>query len=136
MRKLTMIAAILGTAGTLALTAPPASAADTFRFSFSVGDVAVAYRDGYYDRYNRWHRWSNPREAREFRLRYSGRYRDIDRDGVPNRYDRDRDGDGIRNRFDRRPNDPRWARYSARYDRDRDGVPDRYDAYPRNPRRY
>lgn len=34
-------------------------------------------------------------------------YRDRDRDGVPNRYDRDRDGDGVPNAYDRRPNDPR-----------------------------
>ena len=34
-------------------------------------------------------------------------YRDRDRDGVPNRYDRDRDGDGVRNSVDRFPNDPR-----------------------------
>jgi len=33
--------------------------------------------------------------------------RDLDRDGVPNRYDRDRDGDGIPDRYDRRPNTPR-----------------------------
>jgi len=32
---------------------------------------------------------------------------DIDRDGVPNRYDRDRDGDGVRNRQDRAPNNSR-----------------------------
>ncbi|MDB5891339.1 MAG: hypothetical protein JWP47_2170 [Polaromonas sp.] len=37
---------------------------------------------------------------------YGGRrgQRDLDRDGVPNRYDRDRDGDGVPNRFDRTPN--------------------------------
>ncbi|SHH45239.1 hypothetical protein [Massilia sp. CF038] len=29
--------------------------------------------------------------------------RDLDNDGVPNRYDRDMDGDGVRNRYDRRP---------------------------------
>lgn len=34
------------------------------------------------------------------------RFRDNDRDGVPNRYDRDRDGDGVPNRFDRRPRNP------------------------------
>ena len=34
-------------------------------------------------------------------------YRDRDRDGVPNRYDRDRDNDGVPNAYDRRPNDPR-----------------------------
>jgi hypothetical protein len=33
-------------------------------------------------------------------------YRDMDRDGVPNRYDRDRDGDGVPNRYDRRPDNP------------------------------
>ena len=34
-------------------------------------------------------------------------YRDRDRDGVPNRYDRDRDGDGVRNSQDRFPENPR-----------------------------
>lgn len=32
-----------------------------------------------------------------------GPYGDLDRDGIPNRYDRDRDGDGVRNRYDRLP---------------------------------
>lgn len=35
-----------------------------------------------------------------------GRGYDVDRDGVPNRYDRDRDGDGVPNRYDRRPDNP------------------------------
>lgn len=68
------------------------------------------HRDG------RWHfergRWDRQRWA----------YRDPDRDGIPNRYDRDRDNDGIPNAQDR--------------DRDGDGVPNRRDAYPDNPRRY
>ena len=34
-------------------------------------------------------------------------YRDRDRDGIPNRYDRDRDNDGVPDSRDRRPNDPR-----------------------------
>ena len=34
-------------------------------------------------------------------------YRDRDRDGVPNRYDRDRDNDGVPNRADAAPNNPR-----------------------------
>ncbi len=37
---------------------------------------------------------------------HSPGYRDRDRDGVPNRYDRDRDGDGVPNRFDDHPNNP------------------------------
>ena len=32
-----------------------------------------------------------------------GGHGDLDRDGVPNRYDRDRDGDGVSNRHDRKP---------------------------------
>ena len=37
---------------------------------------------------------------------HGGRYRDRDRDGIPNRWDRDRDGDGVPNRYDRRPDNP------------------------------
>lgn len=33
-------------------------------------------------------------------------WRDQDRDGVANRYDRDRDGDGVPNRWDSRPRNP------------------------------
>jgi hypothetical protein len=46
-------------------------------------------------------------------------FRDFDRDGVQNRYDRDRDNDGVRDRYDR--------------DRDGDGVPNRFDSRPDNP---
>jgi len=35
-----------------------------------------------------------------------GGRRDLDRDGIPNRYDRDIDGDGVPNRHDRRPLNP------------------------------
>lgn len=35
-----------------------------------------------------------------------GPYGDLDRDGIVNRRDRDRDGDGVRNRYDRLPNNP------------------------------
>jgi len=34
--------------------------------------------------------------------------RDQDRDRIPDRVDRDIDGDGVGNRFDRRPRDPRY----------------------------
>ena len=37
---------------------------------------------------------------------YYGSRRDVDGDGVPNRYDRDADGDGVPNRFDSRPANP------------------------------
>lgn len=79
-------------------------------FSFRVGDVAIGYSDGYYDRRNRWHSWRNAREHEWYRVNYRDNYRgyrrDQDRDGIPNRFDRDRDGDGIPNRVDRRPNIP------------------------------
>jgi hypothetical protein len=137
MNKLTMMAAVLGTVGTLAIAdarMSPAAAQDAFSFSFSVGDVDTAYRNGYYDRSGRWHNWRDAREAREFRGRYASRYRDTDRDGVPNAYDRDRDGDGIPNRYDNRPNRPSYQR--TRSDRDGDGVPNRRDRFPRNPYRW
>jgi hypothetical protein len=35
------------------------------------------------------------------------RWRDLDRDGVPNRFDRDTDGDGVPDNRDRFPRDPR-----------------------------
>jgi hypothetical protein len=61
---------------------------------------------------------------RPVQARHHG-WRDSDRDGIPNRYDRvdnrritpwDRDGDGIPNRYDRYDN-----RYDQRYDNRRDG---------------
>jgi hypothetical protein len=57
-------------------------------------------------------------------------YRDSDRDGIPNRYDRvynprwDRDGDGIPNRHDRWDN-RRESRYDDRHDHRRDDRRDR-----------
>lgn len=138
MKKLTMIAAIVGTVGALSIAdAPfaPAAAQDRFSFSFSTGDVDMAYRNGYYDRAGRFHYWASPREQREFRARYASRYRDRDWDGIPDRFDRDRDGDGIPNRVDRRPNRPGGYVVSRR-DWDGDGVPNRYDARPRNPYRW
>lgn len=108
--KLLLAAGALTMAGLAA--AAPASAQPT-SFSFRVGDVAIGYSDGYYDRAHRWHSWRNAREHRWYRNNYgrhNGYYRSIrrdsDHDGIPNRFDRDRDSDGVPNRFDRRPNNP------------------------------
>jgi len=120
-KKLTMTAlvsvAFLGTAACSSTS--PASARESFVFGFDSGSVAFAYSDGYWDHNRRWHSWHSPREAHAFRSRYPDRYthrghrhypnagwRDSDRDGVANRYDRDRDGDGVPNRRDRRPENP------------------------------
>lgn len=66
------------------------------------------YRTGY-DRHVHHHHWhQKPRWHGHGRPHFRGddrpyRYRDLDRDGVPNFRDRDRDGDGVGNRYDRRP---------------------------------
>jgi hypothetical protein len=104
--KILLAAGALCTAG---LTATVPASAQT-GFSFRVGDVALGYDDGYYDRGHRWHSWRDARERNWYRANYRHRYygyrHDRDRDGVPNRYDRDRDGDGVPNYRDRRPNNP------------------------------
>lgn len=67
------------------------------------------YRIDYDGHRHHWHqrpRWSG-RHDHHFRGEHRPhRYRDFDRDGVPNYRDRDRDGDGVGNRHDRRPNNP------------------------------
>ena len=65
-------------------------------------------RHGKYWHPNRWvqhdGRWSFER-GRWDRERFAEN-RDLDHDGVPNRFDRDRDNDGVPNRVDRAPNNP------------------------------
>lgn len=107
--KTLFITAALG-ALTLAGTAMPA-AAQPSGFSFRMGDVGVAYDDGYYDRSRRFHRWHHQREREWYRANYQRHYyrpmrHDHDRDGIPDRVDRDRDGDGVPNYRDSRPNNP------------------------------
>ncbi len=96
-----------GMMGAAPLSAQPA------HFSFRIGDVAMGYSDGYYDRDHRWHRWRHEREREWYRVHYRTSYRgmrhDRDHDGIPNRFDRDRDNDGVPNWRDSRPNNP-WRR--------------------------
>jgi hypothetical protein len=93
-----------GMVGTLPAAAQPAG------FSFRIGDIGIAYDDGYYDRSHHWHAWRHARERDWYRVNYRHRYHgyrhDRDHDGVPNRYDRDRDNDGVPNYRDSRPNNP------------------------------
>jgi len=76
----------------------------------------------YWDRHYRDRPWYRDRarwESYDRDHRYQARVptrRDIDGDGIPNKYDKDRDGDGVRNKYDR--------------DRDGDGIPNRYDPTP------
>lgn len=128
MKKLLIATAIAG--GLLASMggASQAEARDRLMLSFDAGNVAFAYSDGYWDHDRRWHSWRSPYEARWYRDNYRHNYwnhrhsraynmgwRDMDRDGVPNRYDRDRDGDGIRNARDPMPNIPNYR--GGYYDR-------------------
>ncbi len=105
--KMLLAAGLLCGAG---FTAAPPAVAQPVGFSFRIGDVAIAYDDGYYDRRHRWHAWGHARERDWYRAHYRARYHgyrhDRDRDGIPNRYDRDRDNDGVPNYRDRRPNNP------------------------------
>lgn len=74
-------------AGTL--TTVPAQARDRVTFSIQLGDVALGYQDGYYDRDRRWHRWHSRAERDWYRAQRRDAYfhmrRDLDRD----RYRRD-----------------------------------------------
>jgi hypothetical protein len=50
--------------------------------SFSFGDVAYGYQDGYWDNGHRWHKWRNRRDHDNYRNQYGQNYRD----GYHNRY--------------------------------------------------
>src|SRR5690348_284622 len=71
-----VVAAVIG-ATSLAAAAP---AMADWGFSFDAGNVAFAYRDGYWDRYHRWHRWDNPDQYRWYRAHYANNYYDWDHD--------------------------------------------------------
>ena len=68
------LVAVVATAVSFGAALP--AAADGFAFSFNAGNLAFAYRDGYWDHYHHWHAWRNAREAREFSVRYHDHYRD------------------------------------------------------------
>lgn len=120
-----------------------------------VGGHWLRERPGYYYTQPQWIQSNGHWVRHEGRWDRRGRG-DMDRDGIPNRYDRDRDGDGIPNRYDNNSNrayghdrghdwgHDRGRGYDNdrdgvpnRHDRDRDGdgVPNRYDHRPDNPRR-
>jgi hypothetical protein len=106
-RKSTVVAisalglgAALG-AGLLFASAQPASAASRHRDD--------GYRESRRDE-RRFERRFERRDGYELFVpnRYSRR-QDLDRDGIPNRFDRDVDGDGVPNWRDRSPQNP-WRR--------------------------
>ncbi len=82
-------------------------AADSFSFSFDVGNVRLGYSDGYWDTNHKWHSWRNTRESREFRNRYKERYVADRHTRYKNEGWRDSDGDGLPDRLDSHPNNSR-----------------------------
>jgi hypothetical protein len=83
-----------------------------YRPAYVVAPNYGSHRDGRYVQQRGW--VDRNRDGMDDRR---GR-RDLDRDGVPDRYDRDLDNDGIANRYDR--------------DRDGDGVSNHRDRRPDN----
>jgi hypothetical protein len=65
--KTTLLAAAVVIAP-LAVSAP-AAAYSNVSVGFNVGDVDLAYRDGWYDHHHGWHRWHNDDEWRWYRHR-------------------------------------------------------------------
>ena len=139
MKRLLSIAVL--SAVSAAAMLPLAATAQT-RVHVSIGEPAPVYshvRHSGYDRYDRArHYHPGYVYAPSARYAHDGRYvpprhwvdrnrdgmddrrgrRDLDRDGVPDRYDRDLDNDGVANRYDR--------------DMDGDGVRNRHDRRPDN----
>lgn len=101
--KAVLIAGALGV-GTI-VAAPPAAAHEresSVSIFVDLGDVSVAYRNGYYDHHRRWHSWRSQDEWRHFRRHYRSRYNDYDYHD--DRYDRRRHDRG-RHRGHRRHRD-------------------------------
>ena len=70
---------IAGVVGSSALAAAPADAYPArsgVSVYFNTGNVAVGYRDGYYDHHRRWHRWANHRDWIAYRNHPHARYYD------------------------------------------------------------
>ena len=57
----------------------PASARSSFAITFSTGDVAFAYRDGWWDRNHHFHHWRHD-ERRWYKAHYRTSYHNWDHD--------------------------------------------------------
>jgi hypothetical protein len=51
--------------------------------SISFDDVALGYRDGYWDKNNSWHKWNNRGDYQRYRNRRDGNYQDWNYDRYP-----------------------------------------------------
>ncbi len=104
--RMTVIGAVAAVGLGMTLPSVPAVARDSVAFSFDIGNVRMAYSDGYWDNDHRWHPWRNPREHRMYRERYRDRYTHGRHHRYRNAGWRDADRDGVPNRFDDHPNNP------------------------------
>jgi hypothetical protein len=80
-----LAASALMAAGSFAMIAP-ANAQPRGDFAIQLGNVGIAYYDGYYDHDRRWHRWDSNAQRNWYRLNHRNCYFHIRRDR-----DRDRD---------------------------------------------
>lgn len=62
---------------------------DRVDFSIQLGNVVIAYEDGYYDRDRRWHKWRNSAERNWYRQNRRDAYFAMRRDRDRDRYRRD-----------------------------------------------
>ncbi len=72
-------AAALTLAAICLTAAAPAAARDAYTnrhgaVSFSLGNVAFGYRDGYWDNDHAWHKWRNNRDYRSYRGHQGGSF--------------------------------------------------------------
>jgi hypothetical protein len=77
MKSILHAALIVAVSGTAAMTAAPPAFAQA---SFRAGDVAIAYRDGYWDNHHVWHAWAREGDWKAFQNTYPEHYRDYNHD--------------------------------------------------------
>ena len=78
MKTMLYAALILAISGTAAMTAAPASA--QVGVAFRVGDVAMAYQDGYWDNHHVWHAWARELDRKSFQTIHPEHYHDYNHD--------------------------------------------------------
>jgi len=84
--KIALLSAALAAAPLLA----SAPAAADVGISFNVGDVAIGYSDGWYDRDHHWHAWRNDDERRSYQRGHANDYHEYTHDRDEH-HDSDRD---------------------------------------------
>jgi len=80
-----LIAAIVaaGLVGAMFSTAGVASAAGA-AVTFSLGDIAFGYNDGYWDHGHQWHAWQNHNDMQSYKSAQNSRYHDWKHTRDPN----------------------------------------------------